>query len=425
LIGVDKKEERPVSNLKLLCKILHLKDMKITHFDFKHRDKELHLAVKPYKNGCRCPHCGRRGRMVWQAAAPRRWEDLTLMGLKVLFWYTPKEILCPTHARVQEAIPWADAYSRISYRLEWRLCALCQIMTQKAAAEILGMAPSTLSDLLHRIIHRVRDDHKIHGVTTLGVDEISFCKGRKFATLVYDLDRARVLWVGQGKGRESIDRFFNECLSEGQRARILWASCDMSRAYTEAIKHHCPNATLVIDRFHVVKALNEAVDEVRKEQWRDLDTKGRKAIKGLRWLLGMHSRNRTKGHTRFLNSLRNANRRIHRAWVLKDEFEHFWNYSYRGAAEKFLRRWITAALRSRIPSLRQFVATLRNHFDNILAFVDRNLTNAVGEGLNRIVKIVKNRASGYRNLQSFADMIYLTIGDLDIPAQIPSHLRTL
>ena len=414
-----------MSNLKLLYKILHLEGMKITRFDFKHRDKELHLAIKPYKNGCRCPHCGRRGRIVWQAAAPRRWEDLTLMGLKVLFWYTPKEILCPTHARVQEAIPWADAYSRISYRLEWRLCALCQIMTQKAAAEILGMAPSTLSDLLHRIIHRVRDGHKIRGVTTLGVDEISFCKGRKFATLVYDLDRARVLWVGQGKGRESIDRFFNECLSEGQKARILWASCDMSRAYTEAIKHHCPNATLVIDRFHLVKALNEAVDEVRKEQWRALDTEGRRAIKGLRWLLGMHSRNRTKGHTRFLNSLRNANRRIHRAWVLKDEFEHFWHYSYRGAAEKFLRRWITAALRSRIPSLRQFVTTLRNHFDNILAFVDRNLTNAVGEGLNRIVKIVKNRASGYRNLQSFADMIYLIVGDLDIPAQIPSHLRTL
>jgi len=111
--------------------------------------------------------------------------------------------------------------------------------------------------------------------------------------------------------------------------------------------------------------------------------------------------------------------------VLKDEFEQFWNYSYRGAAQKFLRRWITAALRSRIPSLRQFVGTLRNHFDNILAFVDRNLTNAVGEGLNRIVKIVKNRASGYRNIESFADMIYLTIGDLDIPAQIPSHLRTL
>jgi transposase len=414
-----------MSNLKLLYKILRLKGMKITDFWFANRSKELHLAVKPYKNGCRCPQCGRRGRIVHRTTRLRRWEDLTLMGLQVLLWYAPKEIHCPTHGRVQEMIPWAPARSRITYRQEWRICTLSQIMTQKAAAEILQMASSTLSDLLHRIINRVRHGHKIRGLTTLGVDEVSYCKGRKFATLVYDLDRSRVLWVGQGKGRETIDRFFNECLSVGQKARISWASCDMSRAYTEAIKHHCPNATLVIDRFHVVKALNEAVDEVRKEQWRALDAEGRKAIKGLRWLLGMHSTNRTKGHTRFLNNLRNSNRRIHRAWVLKDEFEHFWNYTYRASAEKFLKRWMTAALRSRIPTLRKFVDTLKNYYDNIIAFIDRNLTNAVGEGLNRIVKIVKNRASGYRNLESFADIIYLTVGDLDIPARIPSDLRTL
>ena len=347
------------------------------------------------------------------------------MGMRILLWYAPKEIRCPTHGRVQEEIPWAPAFARISYRLEWRICALCQIMTQKAAAEILLLPTSTLSNLLHRVITRVRRGHKIRAVTTLGVDEISYCKGRKFATLVYDLDRARVLWVGPGKGRDTIDRFFNECLSRGQKARIVWASCDMSRAYIEAITHHCPNVTLVIDRFHVVKALNQAVDEVRKEQWRALDTQGRKAIKGLRWLLSMHSRHRTKGHTRFLNSLRTSNRRIHRAWVLKDEFEHFWNYRYRASAETFLRRWMTAALRSRIPTLRTFVGTLRTHLANILAFIDRHLTNAVGEGLNRIIKIVKNRASGYRHLDHFADMIYLTVGDLDIPAHIPSQLRTL
>ena len=139
----------------------------------------------------------------------------------------------------------------------------------------------------------------------------------------------------------------------------------------------------------------------------------------------MHSRHRTTGHTRFLNSLRPSNRRIHRAWVLKDEFEHFWTYRYRASAKTFLRRWMTAALRSRLPTLRTFVATLRTHFTHILAFIDSPLTNAVGEGLNRIVKIVKNRASGYRHLHHFADMIYLTVGDLHIPAHIPSQLRTL
>lgn len=82
-------------------------------------------------------------------------------------------------------------------------------------------------------------------------------------------------------------------------------------------------------------------------------------------------------------------------------------------------------MRSRIPSLRKFVGTLCHHFEHILAFIDRNLTNAVAEGLNRVIKIIKNRASGYRNLDSFADMMYLTVGDLDVPAQIPSNLRTL
>lgn len=414
-----------MSNLKLLYKILRLKGMKITDFWFKNHDKELHLTVKPYKNGCCCPECGRRSRIVRTATKLRCWEDLTLMGLKIMLWYAPKEIQCPTHGRVQEEIPWAPAYSRITYRLEWRICVLCQSMTQKMAAKILVMPTSTLSNLLHRIILRVRDGHKIRALKTLGADEISYCKGRKFATLVYDLDRSRVLWVGKGKGRETIDRFFNECLSEGQKKRVQWASCDMSRAYTEAIKYHCPNATLVIDRFHLVKALNQAVDEVRKEEWRVLDAKGRKAIKGLRWLLSRHSSNLTEENTLLLNELRNSNRRIHRAWVLKDEFEHFWNFTCRDTAEEFLKKWMTRALRSRIPSLRKYVGTLRNHYDNIVTFIDRNITNAVGEGLNRIAKIIKNRASGYRNLDSFADMIYLTIGDLDIPAYIPSDLRTL
>ena len=414
-----------MSNLKLLRTILRLESLQITHFRFMHRDTELHLAVKPYKNGCRCPACGRRGRIVRQTTELRRWEDVAVMGLRVVLWYAPKEIQCPTHGRMQEEIPWAPVYARVTYRLEWRLCALCQIMTQKAAAEILRLPTSTLSNLLHRVITRVRHGHTIRGLTTLGVDEISYCKGRKFATLVYDLDRARVLWVGPGKGRDTIDRFFNDWLSRGQTARVAWASCDMSPAYIGAITHHCPHVTLVLDRFHLVKALNQAVDEVRKAQWRALDTQGRKAIKGLRWLLSRHSRHRTKGHTRFLNSLRNSNRRIHRAWVLKDEFEHFWDYRYPASAKTFLRRWMTAALRSRLPTMRTFVGTLRTHLVHIMAFIDRPLTNAVGEGLNRMVKIVKNRASGYRHLDYFADMIYLTVGDLDIPAQIPSQLRTL
>jgi transposase len=123
-----------------------------------------------------------------------------------------------------------------------------------------GIEPLDLSQTLFgQSLLLVLTGHTIRGLVTLGADEIAYCKGRKYATIIYDLDRSHVVWVGQGKGRETIDRFFNESLSEHQRLKIKWASCDMSRAYTGAIQHHCPNATLVIDRFHVVKALNEAL----------------------------------------------------------------------------------------------------------------------------------------------------------------------
>jgi transposase len=180
------------------------------------------------------------------------------------------------------------------------------------------------SDQLHRIIQRLRTGHRIRCLKTLVVDEISYCKGHKYATLVYDQDRSVVLWVGEEKGRKTIYKFFNSMLSDYQKCQITAASCDMSETYIGAIKIHCPNATLVLDRFHIVKALNAAVDEVRKEQRREANVDEHKALKGERWLLYRHSSTRSQKDTSTLKSLDKANSLIYRAWRLKDEFERFW-----------------------------------------------------------------------------------------------------
>ena len=410
---------------KFIRKLLNLKDLFVNDFQFIAKDRELILWVKPYQNGCLCPQCKRRCRIVSTMDTPRIWRDIPICRWSVFFLYSPREIMCPTHGRIQEEIPWAEPFARITYRFEYIMLVYCQLMTQKAAARILHIPKSTLSDMLHRVITRLREGHRIRGLKTIGIDEISYCKGHKYATIVYDIDRSCVVWVGPGKGRESIDDFFMNNLSEYQKKRIKWATCDMSRAYIGAIEEHCPNATLVLDRFHIAKALNDAVDEVRKEQWRLADPDERKALKGLRWLLFKHSSNRSKKDSRILNALNKGNRRIHRAWVLKDEFEQFWEYSAQWAAERFLKRWMTTALKSRLESIRNFVKTLKRHQHQILPFIGTRLTNAKAEGLNRIIRIVKNRASGFRSLLAFTDMIFLTVGDLDIPAQIPLKFRTL
>ncbi len=414
-----------MSIVKFIQRLLKLKALSVKNYTFKNWYKELWLEVKPYKNGALCPYCKKRGRIVCTLNKPRVWRDIPVCGREVFFTYCPREIHCRVHGRVQEEIPWAASNARITYRFEYSLLIYSTIMTQKAAAQLLKISTSTLSNLLHRIITRTRKDHKIKNLKLIGIDEISYCKGHKYATIVYDLERSCVVWVGKGKARDTIDSFFKDRLSKYQRKRIISGCCDMSETFIGAIEKWCPNATLVLDRFHIVKALNEAVDEVRKEEWRKADKSGKKGLKGVRWLIYKHSSNRTEEDTKSLRSLYMGNRRIHRSWVLKDEFEQFWEFDDQLAAADFLDSWCKTAARSRLESIKTFVKTIRKHKNRLLPFVENRLTNAVSEGLNRIIKIVKNRASGFRTLGAFSDLIYLTVGDLDIPGQIPVRFQAL
>lgn len=414
-----------MTNSKFIRKLFSLRDMIVKNFNFADYNKELHLHVVPHKCGAECPICQRRCKIIREMQEERSWKDLVVSGTTIYFHFKLREVDCPTHGRSQERIPWAEAYSRASFRLEYLILAYSQIMTQKAAAQALGIPTSTFSEMLHRSITRIREGHRIRNLKSIGIDEISYCKGKKYATIVYDMDKGCVVWVGKGKGRETINAFFEKKLSEYQRNQIQYGSCDMAKTYIGAIKDYCKNAVLVIDKFHVVKALNEAVDEVRKEEWRAFDGDDKKALAGLRWLLFKHSSNRTKGNTHTLNQLRKSNRRIHRAWILKDEFEAFWEYLYQGSAEKFIKGWITSVRRSRLKPLIEFTETLENNFENIITYIGTGITNALAEGINRVIRQIKNRASGYRTLHAFSDIIYLVVGDLNIPEQIPAKFCTM
>lgn len=212
-----------------------------------------------------CPECQCRGELVPSTPAIREWRDVSILDTRIVFRYPPREIRCPTHGRRQEWIPIAAPRSQVTHRLDYLVAYHCKAMTQKAAAERLHLAPSTLSDLLHRVIERTWEGHRIRGLRKIGIDEISYRKGHQYATIVYDLEKRRVLCVGKGWGRKTIDWFFKEELSEAQRLSITEASCDMSGTFIGAIKEHCPNATLTLDRFHLDKAMRDAVDKVRKE----------------------------------------------------------------------------------------------------------------------------------------------------------------
>ncbi len=162
----------------------------------------------------------------------------------------------------------------------------------------------------------------------------------------------------------------------------------------------------------------------RKEVWRTASRAERKGLKGLRFILLKNRKNRSRREHKIMAGLARSQRQLARACELKDELAHFWTYSYIGSAEKFLKAWKKRAKLSRIEPLKKFARTLENHWDGVMASVG-GITNAVAEGLNRVIRMTKNRASGYRSTDNFANMIYLIIGDLDLPGQIPTINRPM
>lgn len=149
----------------------------------------------------------------------------------------------------------------------------------------------------------------------------------------------------------------------------------------------------------------------------------RRLFKGIRFAILKNRKNRTMREHKLLKELARTHRQIHRACTLKDEINHFWEYSNVGLAEKFLKRWCKSAKLSRMEPLRKFAETMQRHWEPMIASLT-GVTNAAAEGINRLIRMARNRASGYRNPNNLANMIYVIAGDLDIPAQITPENRT-
>jgi len=167
-----------MTTLVFIRKLFRLKGLRVLNFEFKTRKSILNLYVKPYKNGSRCPLCGRRGTIVNQLDELRNWDDIVIAGWKIILFYAPKEVKCPTHGRQQETIPWAAPQAQCTYRFEIAMLSYSKVMTQKAACELLKTPSSTFSNRLHRTINRIREGHRIRGLKTIGIDEVSYWKGK-------------------------------------------------------------------------------------------------------------------------------------------------------------------------------------------------------------------------------------------------------
>jgi transposase len=301
----------------------------------------------------------------------RRVRDLPIFEVPVELVVPRLRVSCPTCGPKLERLPWLVGYARVTVRLATSVSRLCKVMSIRHVAGFYGLAWSAVKRIDQRALEGEFGATDLTGVTVIGLDEFAIQKGHRYATVIVEPNRKRVLWVGRGRGREDVRPFF-DLLGESGCAGLRAAVMDMNAGYAEEVRARCPQAEIVYDLFHVVaKYGREVIDRVRVDEANRLrhDRPARHLVKGSRWLLLRNRENVTRPTDQVrLTELLAANRALLTVYVLKDDLKTLWDYRHTGYAQRFWEDWYRRAMHSRIEPLKTFARRLKRkrHVEAVL-----------------------------------------------------------
>lgn len=359
----------------------------------------LHIQTK--ENKICCPRCHKKD-YVCSGTVTREFKSLPMGNRPITLRMTVQRIRC-NHCgcTIQEHIPFAWAKCQYTKRLAVYIQSLCQYMTIKAVADHLGMSWNTVKEINKEYLRRKYGKPGLDGLKYIGIDEFAVKKGHVYMTIVADLESGQVVYVGDGKGKDALDGFWKR-LSRS-KCNIKAVSTDLSGAFISAVREHLPDATLVFDHFHVIKLANDALDKVRIDTYKELDSKEKSsAIKGLRWiLLGNGERLKSESAAERLDQALKVNANLATSYYLKEELRRVWNQNGKEQAEVILFNWIKEARGSGIRHMTRLADTIEQHMDGLLAYYDYKISSGKVEGINNKIKTIKRQAFGFRDNDYF------------------------
>lgn len=362
----------------------------------------------------RCGSCGRQVRRTKGRLRRRQWRDLTIRHLPLVLAYTPRRVVCPDCGVRVEQVPWAQRWSRVTKTLARAVAELARKTDLSTVAQHFAINWKTVSSIIHRAVQWGLRKRRKRPLRIIGLDEVSRKRGHRYLTLVYDLERGQLVWVGKDRSKTTLEAFFDAL--GARRSRHLQAVVlDMWEAYLAVVRERAPQATVCFDRFHVVRHLNRAVDEVRRSMVRRLAGRQKALVKGMRFVLLKNPWNQTPKQKRALSALVRSNHPLSRAWYLKEDLQRFWDYVREGWAAKHLRQWLWWASHSRLAPFQRLARLIRAHLDGLLAWTRLRVTNGALEGMNNKVKLVSHRSYGFRNDERYIEAIYHNCAALPLP----------
>jgi transposase len=382
--------------------------------------KKVEIDLSHQDTSLACPECG--GSCPHADRAPEReWRHLDTMQFQTVVRARVPRSKCPQCGVKTIAIPWAGKHSRFTLLFEAFAVEVLQAAANvKRAAELLALDWQTVHGIMQRAVERGLARRSVDELRHVGLDEKSFGQGHSYVSVMTDLDAGRVLEVAPDRTQQAADTLWNSLPAE-QREKVQAVSTDMWQPYLASTEEHAPQAEVVHDKFHVSKHLNEAVDQVRRRENKQLRAEGDDRLVGSKQLWLFSPDRLSKERKKQLQTLRQETLKTGRAWAIKEHFRRFWDYVYATSAADFFRDWHGWAVRSRLKPMADKAKMLKRHLESLLSYFRHRITNAVSEGFNSRIQSIKSAARGFRNFENYRTRILFYCGKLDLKPPTTSH----
>ena len=380
-------------------KILSWPGYRVYQHEIDQQAKKLRLWVRR-KRGHRkieCSGCGRKFTDFCDVTE-RAVRDLPWGEFHTTVFIELYRVKCPDCGVKREKPPQLPSKAPFSKRFEDAVGLACEGAPALHVGRQFGLPASTVRAIDLRYLERWSAARRPPPLRQMGVDEIHLGKKQKFLTVVCNLETAEPLWFGQDRKKATLDEFFQTQLSPRRRGNIEAACVDMWEPFRLSIEQWAPNCRIVYDKFHVLQHANAAVDEVRRAEFFRKGPQQRGLIKGKRWLLLSRWVNLNTHKKRQLNQLFALNRRVMKAYLLKESLERLWSYRYEGAMVRYLNSWIDQLRWQRLAAFEKLADLLVKHLEGILNYCRTKLRMGVVEAVNGNIKTLLRRGRGYKNL---------------------------
>lgn len=368
----------------------------------------------------RCGLCGRRSPGYDQGEGRRRWRALDLGTIRAFIEAEAPRVRCPDHGVVVARVPWARHGAWHTRDFEDQAAWLASQTSKSAITRLLRISWRGVGGIITRVVadRRTTIADPLGGLTRIGIDEISFRRGQRYIMGVIDHDSGRLVWAAEGRDSRVLGQFF-VALGPERCSQIALVSCDLGGWIRSALATHCPGAIVCMDPFHVVKLASDALDVVRRDVWsaarRGGDTAGARWLKGARWALWKAPERLTARQEAKLATIQKTNRRLYRAYLLKEQLRAVFHEPDSDGATQMLDAWIAWAQRSRLASFVKLAATIRKDRQAIVATLTHRLSNARMEGANTTIRLIIRRAYGFKDASALIALAMLTLGGLCPP----------